>query len=252
MTPHCKPRVQWRKWSSGILVGLLVSVGSLSAAYAQTQVKFNVPDIEAPGNRESAAQRGSSEECLPTNTPLMAIVPETNIGLTTAAYPSVYVYVPPTAAKTARFVIFDEATNTSLYEEEFAIDVPDGGIVTVSLPNNGIQQPLKVNQTYYWYFSLECDADDPDANPVVESNIQRVDPTSDLSESLAISEPQTLPLIYAEAGIWYDALAASADLSESNPSEANSGAERTPRLEWRDLLQSVGLTSIANSPLLGE
>lgn len=247
MTPPFKHRVQWRKWSSGVLVGLLISVGSLSTAYAQTQVKFNVPDIEAPGNRESAAQRSGDEDCLSGDIPLMAVVPETNIGLTTAAYPSIYVYVPPTVAKTARFVIFDQASNTSLYEEEFAINSPSGGIVTVSLPDNGIQQPLVVDQSYYWYFSLECDVDNPDANPVIESNIQRVSPTDELAESIAIGEPETLPMLYAEAGLWYDALTASAELSVSD-----ADSERMPAPEWNDLLEAVGLTSITDAPLLGE
>ncbi|HEY9762829.1 MAG TPA: DUF928 domain-containing protein [Trichocoleus sp.] len=247
MTSPFKHRVQWRRWSSGILVGLLVSVGTLSTAHAQGQVKFNVPDIEAPGNRESAAQRGGAEDCMSGAVPLMAVVPETNVGLTTEAYPDVYVYVPPTLAKTARFVIFDEATHALLYEEAFAINSPRGGIVTISLPNNGIQQPLAVNQSYYWYFSLECAPDDPDANPVIESNLQRVDPTPELAALLATAEPQALPILYAEAGIWHDALTASADLSASNDE-----FERMPAPEWSDLLQSVGLTSIANAPLLGE
>lgn len=237
----------WSKATLGLLTGLLVSLGGLATASAQAKVQFNVPDIEAPGNRESAAQRSGSEVCLSGPTPLLALVPETNVGLTTAAYPEFYVYVPPTQAKAARFVVVDQVTNLPIYEEEFTLKGASGGIVTVALPNNGIQQPLQVDQSYYWYFSLVCDRNDADANPVVESTVRRVEPGDILARSLAESQPETLPTLYAEAGIWYGALSASAALSTLGEDTG-----RLPAQPWRDLLEAVGLASVADATLLSQ
>lgn len=219
-----------------LALGSLLSSG-LSAP-AQAKVQFNVPDLEAPGNREAAAQR-SGTSCLEGSLPLVALVPETNIGLTTQAYPQVHVYLPPTTAASARFVVVDDASGTLFYEETFALTQPTGGVVTLSLPNNGIQQGLALDRSYSWYFSVVCDQAAPDANPVVDATIRRTSPPAALAPRLEMAAAADLPALYAEAGLWYDALAA----SSASPDPASLEA-------WQQLLEAVDLASIAAAPLL--
>jgi hypothetical protein len=52
-----------------------------------------------------------------------------------------------------------------------------------------------------------------------------------------------VPNLYAQAGLWYDALAALASLRQSQP--------QNPAFvtEWRELLGAVNLEALANQPI---
>lgn len=225
--------------TAAITLALGGLLGSGLSESAQAKVQFNVPDLEAPGNREAAAQRSGGAPCLEGPLPLVALVPETNIGLTTLAYPQVYVYLPPTTARSARFVVVDDASGTLFYEEVFLLNQHAGGVVTLPLPNNGIQQALALDHSYSWYFAVVCDEVAPDANPVVAATIRRTLPPADLAPRLTTAAAADLPALYAEAGLWYDALAASSANHKLASSEA-----------WQQLLEAVDLASIAGASLL--
>jgi hypothetical protein len=64
-----------------------------------------------------------------------------------------------------------------------------------------------------------------------------------LKEKLAKATPETKAGIYAEAGIWYDALAALSDQIEAQPTNK---ALRDTRA---DLLQQIGLKAVAAAEL---
>ena len=109
----------------------------------------------------------------------------------------------------------------------------------MTLPNNGFQKSLEVGQSYVWYISVVCDPDaiDQSANPVVEATVARVDSLPEVAQSA----PEDLPRVYAEAGIWYDALSASADLRQLDDNAA-----------WNTLLNAVNLEDLMLMPLISE
>jgi hypothetical protein len=80
-----------------------------------------------------------------------------------------------------------------------------------------------------------CDANDPSASVVVEGTIARVAPLAGAEAAL----PTSLPGLYAAEGLWYDALAASANLKQQNNSTA-----------WNTLLDAVELSDLIPMPLL--
>lgn len=244
MQNHVLRRGKLTRVGLGLLALSVVSAEGLTVQAHAQALRFNVPDLEAPGNRESAAQRSAAESCITGDTPLMAVVPDTNIGLATEPYPEFYVFVPQTTADTAQFVLFDGATNEVFYQETYSLKEHQGGIVTLPLPNNGIQAPLATDHDYYWYFSVVCDTENPDTNPIVAANVKRVAPAADLAQQVRTATPETLPALYADQGLWFDALASSAALGETT-------AEQThlPSSQWSSLLESVGLDMIAAYPL---
>ena len=219
----------------GILLGSSLVFGTLPAL-GQTAFRLNLPDLQAPGNRESGATRSTT--CIASNDNLVALIPESNYGLTQEGYPTFYFYLPPTDAPLVKFVVYNETTNELFYEGQFRIK-GDSGILGVTLPDNGFQKPLEVDQSYVWYLSVVCnpDAIDQSANPVVEATITRVDPLAEAAQS----GPEDLPRVYAEAGIWYDALSASAHLRDLDNSAA-----------WNTLLTAVDLEGLMLMPLLSE
>jgi hypothetical protein len=228
--------------ASCTLVLSLISLASFpNLAMAQT-VRFNPPpSIGAPGNREAGAVRSAT--CTTSDRGLLALIPETNLGLTTAAHPTLHVYLPPSTAETGEFVLYQEGTNDLVYSKSF--DVKDEtGVFAIALPDDNTAPSLEVGKQYYWYFTIVCNPDDRASDVTVQGNIQRVAVSSSIANQLRSASARDLPEIYAAAGIWYDALASLADLNHLNPDDpfAQSG--------WSSLLGAVGLQSVANEPLL--
>jgi hypothetical protein len=219
--------------AAGILLSGSFIVGTLPAI-AQATLQLRLPNLSAPGNRESGSTRSTS--CIDPTDQLVALMPDTNYGLTQNGYPTFYFYLPPTAAEQVKFVMYNEATNDLFYEGQFRVK-GDSGIVSVSLPNNGLQQPLAVDESYVWYLSVVCDVNDPSANVVVEGTIARVAPLAAVEQAI----PASLPSLYAAEGLWYDALDASASLKLQDDTTA-----------WNTLLDAVDLNDFITVPLLTE
>ena len=218
----------------GIAVMLMggTLMGSSLAAIAQGLIQLRLPDISAPGNRESGSTRSTT--CVDPKDSVVALVPDTNYGLTQAAYPTFYFYIPPTAAEEVKFVLLNDATNELVYEGRFSIQ-DRSGIASVSLPNNGLQQPLGINQTYVWYLAVVCDETDPSADIVVEAYVGRITPLPEAEGT----QPSELPAFFANQGLWYDAINAAAALKISNGPSA-----------WNTLLDAVALNELIPLPLL--
>ncbi|MEM1290248.1 MAG: DUF928 domain-containing protein [Cyanobacteria bacterium P01_H01_bin.162] len=216
-------------------VSLLMTGGLMTAmlpAIAQGTLQFRLPDISAPGNRESGSTRSTS--CVAFDDKVIALMPETNYGYTQTGYPSFYFYLPPTTAEQVKFVIRHEMTGELVYEGRFHI-AGDSGIAQVSLPNNGLQQPLMTDEVYVWYVSVVCDETDPSADVVTEGFIERID-----ARVVAPTTPAAaLPALYAVEGVWYDALAASAALKQDDSSA-----------DWNALLEAVALDQLIPAELL--
>lgn len=213
-----------------LLGGSLLAIGG--PAIAQRSVQLRLPNISAPGNRESGSTRSTS--CVAPQDNLVALIPQSNYGLTQSAYPTFYFYLPETTAEHVKFVLLNETTNELVYESRLRV-AGTSGIASIHLPDNGIQQPLAIGETYVWYIAVICDPFDPSADVVTEGQIARVEPLAAATDTL----PTALPALYAEAGLWYDALAASAALKQD---------DRTS--EWNTLLAAVDLNDLIPVELL--
>ena len=218
------------------------------------------PDRGAAGDRGGAASRG---ECGSGNDSLTALVPVyeetlnqkqtagisvTKVwGLTTAAHSTFWFFVRDrkSAIASMEFAIKDETTQPSQTIYRSAVNPPSNpGIINVSLPET--TTPLQVGKIYHWFLKVKvnCDPQQPAKLSYVEGWVQRVNPNSSLSASLKQATPQQQVALYAENGIWYDALTAAAKLRLEKPKDASVIAD------WTSLLKSVGLENLANQPLL--
>ena len=159
---------------------------------------------------------------------------------TVVEFPTLWFYVPTQSTPTlsAEFVLLDDQEQPVLIQPISLSEIP--GVVSVS-PN----RPLETGKQYRWIFSLLVNPDRPSSNPAVEGFIRRIEPDATLIRQIerAVS-PRERIAIYAQEGIWHDALTALADLRQATP--------RDPRLltDWTDLLSSVGLGAIAHVPVV--
>ncbi len=213
---------------------------------------FQTPKRGMPGRRAGGGTRG--DDCIQGSIPfLLALLPRTNLGLTTHAYPRFFWYVPQTTAQQAEFQLFqvnnpvNDPVNAAtqapklLYEATVAIT---GGnqITSLRLPNRPDIPPLTKGQDYQWSLSLICDPNNRDRDLRVEGWVQRVADNWDTSPEFQSVNPYDRVAHYAEQGIWFDALATLHDLRCRQPQDETLAAT------WEGFLASVGLHPVAKQP----
>ncbi|MGK7900366.1 MAG: DUF928 domain-containing protein [Hormoscilla sp.] len=233
-------------------LGLLLGPAFTSQAQ-QTFFQPPAGQKQAPVNTAGGASRGQcpldanagSENIIPLM-PAM-LLPEAPmadlVGLTTAANPTFFVYVPSSKTGSAMFSLKD-AQNNDVYQTSLQLP-EDGGIVAIKIPESA--GPLKVGQKYVWSFGIICTAETPeDSSPVmfVAGEVQRTEASPTIKSQLAEANLLKQAAIYAQNGIWVEAVTTLAQLRQSQPENSKIAAE------WKHLLGSVGLEAIASVPLV--
>lgn len=208
-----------------------------------SRITFRPPNRGAPPVTSGAASRGDWGDCTSSSDALTALIPSSTVGLSISQEPVLMVYVPETSATSLELTLENEDGTEVLYRQ--TLETPSAaGIVQFNLADY-TSTPLAQGTLYRWYVSLVCDNDDRSRNAVIAGWVEPVAPSAALLDSLQQANPQDRPRLYAEAGIWYDALQALADLHQSQPQDAMLTAD------WQALLQSVGLdAAIAQAPLI--
>lgn len=202
------------------------------------------------GRQQGAASRGG---CPVSDKKLTAIVPALAIaskqenplatrysvgGLTTAKHPSFWFYVPYTSHQLPiEFVLQDEQGN-NVYKSSLNIDHQRAGFIQMSIPAKIAS--LQVSKVYQWFFLVNCDTEAP---PFVQGWVQRASLTPALTSQLKSASPEQQIAVYAQNGLWYDALNALAQLRLSNPNDLNL------MQNWKNLLSTARTGEIANEPL---
>ncbi|MEH2165232.1 MAG: DUF928 domain-containing protein [Nostoc sp.] len=222
---------------------------------------FILPKAPAPLSPVSGrrAGMGSRDNCPAVSTPLTALVPfqeeqkvgkQTNKsiigtveGLTTLERPTFWFYIPYTkdlSNSSAEFSLQDSAEN-DVYRNAIALPSKPS-IISISLPSTA---SLKVNKTYRWYLKVRCMQDTASIPVYVEGDIKRINLDSRVMQQLeATNAPRQKIIIYAEKGIWFDALNMLAQIHISNYNDAS------VQQDWQSLLQSINLDNIATVPLV--
>ncbi|BAY62551.1 hypothetical protein NIES22_26250 [Calothrix brevissima NIES-22] len=206
---------------------------------------FKPPQRGSAPPSAGGATRGSSY-CVQKNQLLTALLPKENIGLTFSERPSFFWYVPKDTVKTAQFSILVEGDENSIEDDvvyETTLNVPDKpGIMKFTLPETST--PLKVGKRYHWYLTLVCDRQNPAKNPNLEGWVERVQPEAKLSKALEQADLRKRPALYADAGIWHEAITSLVALRCAEPNNFKVTAD------WRKFFQSVNLSQFASEPIL--
>jgi Domain of Unknown Function (DUF928) len=226
-----------------------VTLSALAVHKMQSQAKhtektwllsqgFKPPQRGNPPVSAGGSTRNSS--CISRNKQITPLVPPNKLGLTFAKHPTFFWHIPTSVIKTARFTILTNKGQT-VYETSFTLPGKPG-IFSFTLPNNA--PSLFIGKTYRWYLTVVCDPEDDSANPSVDGWVERTQPESRLSQALAKAPKQKLPTIYAEAGIWHEALTTLVKLRLAEPNNSK------VKTDWQIFLQSVGLNAIVREPLI--
>ncbi len=197
-------------------------------------------DIEAPPPRRVRSVRGG---CASSNQlSLTALVPKNKIGRTVSDYPTFFFYLPPTDAELAELILEDESGN-QIYQQDLTIKNLSG-VIGVSIPANTNVPPLEVGKSYTWKFTVVCDPEDRSSDQLETGIVRRVELSADILGQLEAADPRQKTVIYAENGIWQDALSNLAAARRANPNES------VFQTDWESLLESVTLGAIAKEPIV--
>jgi hypothetical protein len=171
-----------------------------------------------------------------------ALVPENKIARTVSDYPTFFFYLPQPNAELAEFILEDE-NGKNIYSQALTIKNLSG-VIGVSIPANTSVPPLEVGKNYIWKFSLVCDPDDRGVDKFEEGIVRRVELSAEILGELENANPRGKTVIYAENGIWQDAVGNLAVARRANPNDKDLAAD------WESLLGSVTLRAIAKEPIV--
>ena len=219
----------------------------LKCGYRKKEITLKIPaglipsqTTELEGNRVE-----SNVRCNEYQPPigLTALIPSSNIGLTLAEYPTFFFYVPDVNLEgvEGEFILRNE-NDEQIYEKIVTLKASDS-IISVELAASPSLPPLEVGKSYYWVFTLLLDKVDRSSNTNVAGWIKRVEPDSAIKNQLATTPNKAQPAIYANNGIWYEAVTTLAKLRCASPNDS------TIASDWTSLLQQVELPEIAKKPL---
>lgn len=197
-----------------ISLSLLISSSHFSLTVARNTYTYKPP--KEPKTTKSRNQGSGSRGC---NEPKLAdvklrlLAPEDHVGLTTSDRPTFFLYVATKSKVLVRFALIDPNQIEPVFE--FNQEVNQTGVIRLPLP---LGTKIVVGKTYQWAVAVVCNPKRPSQDIYAYSWIEKVTPTARLLQKMSASNKSDLAAIYADSGIWYDALA---EAYKTNPNNSD-------------------------------
>ena len=220
---YLKPMV----WSSIALL-LLGTRVSVFAADANVPI-YNPPSRGAPGGRIGGGTRGGGQ-----NVFVLSVLAPDHSGFTTSEQPSLYWFISKPTSLPVELTVMDPQGVNPILETQLPPPT-NAGIQRVQLAEYNVH--LAPGTAYRWFVAVVPDADRRSKDILAGGAIERVDLPEDVKAKLAKASDKEVPFIYAQAGLWYDALKSISDLIDAAPQNQELRNQRTA------LLKQVGLPS---------
>ena len=172
--------------------------------------------------------------------PVISVLAPDHVGLTLLEQPILFWYAPTKQNLSYEFTLIADSADAPAVEAKLPTPAQPG-IQQIRLSD--YKAKLLPGERYQWSVALIMDPEEPSANIVARGAIERVDRDKlerPLSNDVGKADA---PRLYAEAGVWYDALMAFSDLIQADP--ANEGL----RQQRASILEQGGLGEVAASTL---
>lgn len=202
---------------------------------------FQPPDRGAPARTADGGTRGCGAAM--NDKGLTSLTPARHLALTVSDSPTFFWYVPKSSAQELEFKLVDGSNEDKVIYQTTLPAPSKSGIISVSLPA-GTGRHLENGKMYHWYFSMVCNKEDPTAKSYIDGWIERTQLDAPLASQVQGASRQELPGIYAQAGIWHEALATLAELRRNYPDD------QVIASQWQEFLTSVQLGEFSNEPLI--
>ncbi len=202
-------------------------------AAAPAVVKFRPATSGAASVRVTGGSRGTGDTAIT----LDVLAPD-EIGVTTQEQPSLFWFQSKPADAKFELTLIQENKIKPIVQVQVDRSTK-AGIQRLKLSEHGAK--LTPGVEYQWVVALVTDPNNRSNDLVASGVIKRIEPAADLKEKVSKAAPKSLAGVYAEAGVWYDALAVLSDQIEAQPGNNSLRETRS------DLLRQVGLKAAADS-----
>ncbi|MCL1473205.1 DUF928 domain-containing protein [Argonema antarcticum] len=210
----------------------LTGHGSVANA---AEVKQYVPpsDRSRPQRTEGSGSRGCTNS-VPVS--LNLLTPNDHIAQTVSGRPTFFWYVSNAANVPMEFSLVEPGATQPIFQQQLKVD--KAGIVKVEIPANVSE--LAVGKQYRWTVALLCSQKRPSENIYARAWIERASISPVLNQKLAAAgDDRDRALVYAQSGIWQDAVATLYKFHLANP------GERQALDMLNTLLKQVGVAQVA-------
>lgn len=211
----------FKRMTAAFLVTLSLSIlpsSNSNLVVARNTYTYNPPKQpkqpkqpkKVPKSRSaSSGSRGCNNPSL-FNAKARLFAPEDHVGLTISSHPSFFWYIETDSEVKVRFTLIDPGVAEPIIDLQQTVST--SGLGKLKLPSE--LPELKPGKLYRWTVALICNPKRPSQNSYAYSFIERVPLPDNLSQHLKVRNTERAS-IYAQAGIWYDAVT-EAYLSNSN------------------------------------
>jgi hypothetical protein len=194
---------------------------------ASTEPVYKPPMRGAPGGRVGGGTRGTGREAF-----VLSVLAPAHTGLTTSEQPELFWYISSSSSYPVELTVVDPQKADPLLELRIEPPVA-AGFHKVRLADHGVR--LAPGVSYNWYVAVVPDAGRRSKDILAGGSIERVSPPDGLKAKIAQAQKSDVPSVYAEAGLWYDAVAALGELIDRAPTDRGLLDQRSA------LLRQVGL-----------
>ena len=192
---------------------------------------YTLPKRGAPGGRVGGGVRGGAQR----DVFILSVLAPDHSGLTTSEQPSLYWYISTDTSLPVEVTIMDPQGVQPILETRLPAPVK-AGVHRFRLADHNVR--LAPGKAYRWFVAVVPDADRRSKDILAGGAIERVEAPSDLQGKLNQAGKDRAYFVYAEAGLWYDALKAISDRIEAVPENQELRRQRAA------LLSQVGVPAI--------
>jgi hypothetical protein len=193
---------------------------------------YKPPRRGSPAGRVGGGTRGVTER---ESFSLQVLAPD-HIGLTIHDQPCLYWYISKPIPYPVELTVIERNAVKPLLEK--IINGPDrSGIQFIRLAEHAVH--LRRNVPYKWFVTLLIDPSRRSKDILASAMITSVEPPPSLLAKLKVADSSNATYIYAEEGLWYDALEAISRTIDASPTNADFRKQRA------SLLEQVGLNEVA-------
>lgn len=190
---------------------------SLTLIVTPTVLAAYEPGDQKPVPKDRRSDSGTTRGCSGGNMPLTALASRKYVGRTVSGHPTLAWFVPrDSAAKPIEFTLYEWVPGGKPQEVRKMSLQSSPGVMKLS-PFSENEPGLQPGKEYLWQVVIHCDPDNPSGDLVSEASLEVVGMPattvqSELNKATTSGEKAS---IYAQAGLWYDALSEALKLAEA-------------------------------------
>jgi uncharacterized protein DUF928 len=176
---------------------------------ATPQPTYKPPPRGAPGGRVGGASRGTVKATIPLPT-IDLLAPDGHTGLTANPTPILYFFVSQPIIWQTQFTISTPAQPRPILE----VDIPaprEAGVYSLRTADYHVR--LDPGVLYTWSVSVILSPKARSRDIVASASLLRAAPDPAIEAALRTTAPSRRAGLLAQAGLWYDAVGAAADIS---------------------------------------